>query len=78
VRKGIPSAALSGDERMIFRLIERYESTDRKYATYKEIAEETKKEDLVLRELLFDMVQRKGILIEPSPMRYRTIPDIST
>ena len=77
-QKGIPLAKLSGDERKIFRLIERYESTDRKHATYQEIAEETKMDDYVLRQVLFDMVQRKGILIESSPMCYRTIPDVST
>jgi hypothetical protein len=68
-------ARLSGDERKIVRLVEKYESTGRKYATFKEIAEELKMNDYALKGFLFDLSQRRGVLIEVSQGCYRTIPN---
>jgi hypothetical protein len=72
-KKGISLPDLSGDEQKIVRVVEAHESTDKKHATFREIADETKLDDFILSKLLFDLTQRKSFLYEAHQGCYRTI-----
>jgi hypothetical protein len=76
--KGIPIPRLSRDEWKILRIVEKYESTGRAYATYNEIAEESKIGEYALGQFLFDLTQTKSRLIEIPQKCYRTIPRDAT
>ena len=72
-KKGISLLDLSNGERKIVKVVDAYESTDRKHATFREIADETKIGDFILSQLLLDLTQKKSFLFEAHPGCYRTI-----
>jgi len=66
--------ALSLDERKIVSVVERYQDTRSECVSFDELERETSLKPRVLATYLFDLIQTRGILMEPLPGRYKVVP----